>query len=170
MSFHIGQILVHPFHGPVTVVSLEIRARRGENVEFVHLEAHESNLRIALPTSQSERVGLRSVMSEEGASELFEQLQAPSIELPEVWSRRFKELEERVASGELHQLVIVVRELVRRGPLAPASGEGRMLKIAAAKIALELSLAVDGATVEGTTQRIFEAAGRELELVGASRA
>jgi CarD family transcriptional regulator len=146
MRFTAGQTVIHPHHGPATVIEVFDRTMKGEVRHYLGLEAHRSTLRVAVPVEKVDEVGLRRVASETQARELLEVLRGPSDVMEETWSRRFKANQEKLRLGNLLVTAGVVRDLMRRETERGLSaGEKGMLRHAErpvlAELALSLSLA-----------------------------
>jgi CarD family transcriptional regulator len=146
MRFTAGQTVIHPHHGPATVIEVFDRTMKGEVRHYLGLEAHRSTLRVAVPVEKVDEVGLRRVASETQARELLEVLRGPSDVMEETWSRRFKANQEKLRLGNLLVTAGVVRDLMRReAERGLSAGEKGMLRHAEqpvlAELALSLSLA-----------------------------
>lgn len=142
MPFREGQIIVHPFHGPVRVDRIVDRRMHGKTVPYLQLTALVLTMDIAVPVHRAEQVGLRPVATPQQVSELLELLAGPGDPQPLQWSRRIKDFGERLGTGDIRQACYVIRELSRSGPKAPASAESQMLRQARSRLAVELSLAL----------------------------
>lgn len=142
VRFFRGQILVHPYHGPVTVVEVSDRLIDGCPVGFLELQTLSKDLIISLPADNVEAVGLRAVVSEERVQELLDILREPGDTQPMQWSRRIKGYDERLKSGRLEDACYVIREISRRGPKSAASMEGQLFRSAREHLAQEICLSL----------------------------
>ncbi|UYP19990.1 CarD family transcriptional regulator [Rhodococcus sp. Z13] len=141
MQFSTGQIVVHPHHGPATVAAITTRTIKQQPVSYLQLKVHSSDLTVALPLDKAEEIGLRDVYSSDELKKLFEILHTPTDHEEETWSRRFKENQDRLRSGDLHVTAAVVRDLTRREHRKGLSmGERTMLKAARTTVLTELCL------------------------------
>ncbi|MGC7100657.1 CarD family transcriptional regulator [Amycolatopsis lurida] len=152
VTFHEGLLLVHPFHGPVRIESIGSRVRNDRPAAYLRLVAVGEDLRIDVPVARVRDVGIRPILSSAEVEEVFAELRGPSIKLDRQWSRRMKDLSVLLSTGRLEDLVVIVRELVRRGVSSNVTAEGQMLRSARTRLVAEIALALDGeteATVEG---------------------
>ena len=88
----VGDVLTHPVHGPVRIVSTCTRTVRGTEREYVDLEVIGDEMRISVPSDGRDVVGLRTLLAEPEIVEMITQLGAP-IEAPgkkASWAHRIK--------------------------------------------------------------------------------
>ena len=104
-----------------------------------------------MPIKNTELVGVRDVVNEEGLQRVFSVLRETDVEEAGNWSRRYKANQERLASGDINKVAEVVRDLWRRDQgKGLSAGEKRMLGKARQILVGELALAepVDEKKVE----------------------
>ncbi|WP_213813972.1 CarD family transcriptional regulator [Glaciihabitans sp. dw_435] len=153
MNFEVGETLVYPHHGAVTITRVQDRAVKGVEKTFITLRVHASDLVISLPTESAELVGMRDVIDEAGIEAVFGVLRAEIVEEPGNWSRRFKANTEKMASGDVYRVAEVVRDLWRREQQGGVSaGEKRMLLKAQQVLVAELALAADSSDAEASAR------------------
>jgi CarD family transcriptional regulator len=142
MKFTIGETLVYPHHGAVTITKLEKINVKGEDKTYMTLDVHTSELTIRVPIESAELVGVRDVIDKAGVEAVFEVLRSEFIEEPGNWSRRYKANQEKMASGSVYRVGEVVRDLWRREQdHGVSAGEKRMLLKARQVLISELALA-----------------------------
>lgn len=142
MNIEVGETLVYPHHGAVTITALSSRTIKGEEKQFMTLNVHTSELTIQLPVDNVELVGVRDVIDAAGVQAVYEVLQNPFTEEPGNWSRRYKANQEKMASGSVYRVSEVVRDLWRRDQdKGVSAGEKRMLEKARQILVSELALA-----------------------------
>jgi len=142
MKFVIGETLVYPHHGAVTITELETLTIKGVEKKYMTLMVHTSELTIRLPVESAELVGVRDVIDKAGVEAVFEVLRSEFVEEPGNWSRRYKANQEKMASGSVFRVGEVVRDLWRREQdHGVSAGEKRMLLKARQVLISELALA-----------------------------
>lgn len=119
MAFDDDEQVVHPAHGVAEIVGRERRKFQGETVTFVVLavparDGISSAMRVSVPEDRAEELGLRAVISADEAAEVLEVLGMRNVRVPSNWSRRFKNHQEKLRSGDLYQCAEVVRNLAHR--------------------------------------------------------
>jgi CarD family transcriptional regulator len=139
-----GLTVIHPHHGPATVLGATTRKIRGEAVEYIELRICETGLNICIPLAKAQESGLRAVAGDAMLDDLVGVLTQPSGPVEKQWARRFKAQRMEVATGDPMRIAAVVRDLVRRREEHGISlGERDLLKEAAAPLVAEIALAVN---------------------------
>ncbi|AZZ57306.1 MULTISPECIES: CarD family transcriptional regulator [Rathayibacter] len=151
MTFEVGETLVYPHHGAVTITGLEKRSVKGVEKTFMTMNVHTSELTITLPVENAELVGVREIIDDAGVQAVYDVLRSDVAEEASNWSRRFKANQEKMASGSVYRVSEVVRDLWRREQAGGVSaGEKRMLLKARQILVSELSLALKGTDEEAS--------------------
>ncbi|MET1045043.1 MAG: CarD family transcriptional regulator [Microbacteriaceae bacterium] len=151
MNFTVGETLVYPHHGAVTITELSTITVKGEQKEAMTLRVHTSELMIKLPIANAELVGVRDVIDDEGLQAVYAVLREPFVEEAANWSRRFKANQEKMASGSVFRVSEVVRDLWRRDQdQGVSAGEKRMLVKARQILESELALAQNFTSEQAT--------------------
>ncbi|NRD07537.1 CarD family transcriptional regulator [Rathayibacter agropyri] len=151
MTFEVGETLVYPHHGAVTITGLEKRSVKGIEKTFMTMNVHTSELTITLPVENAELVGVREIIDDAGVQAVYDVLRSDVAEEASNWSRRFKANQEKMASGSVYRVSEVVRDLWRREQAGGVSaGEKRMLLKARQILVSELSLALKGTDEEAS--------------------
>ncbi|AZZ50422.1 CarD family transcriptional regulator [Rathayibacter rathayi] len=153
MTFEVGETLVYPHHGAVTITGLEKRSVKGVEKTFMTMNVHTSELTITLPVENAELVGVREIIDDAGVQAVYDVLRSDVAEEASNWSRRFKANQEKMASGSVYRVSEVVRDLWRREQAGGVSaGEKRMLLKARQILVSELSLALKGTDEEASAK------------------
>lgn len=143
MQLKVGQVVIHPHHGPAEVTDLYTRTVKGEEVEYADLEVQGNKLHVSLPVKNAEEIGIRDVAGREELGELTDVLCAPTVNEEKQWSRRYKANRAAMATGDPLQLATVVRDLVRRRERSSLSlGERDLLREASAPLIAEIAIAM----------------------------
>jgi CarD family transcriptional regulator len=142
MNFTVGETLVYPHHGAVTITEISTLLIKGVEKKVMTLNAHTSELVIKLPIDNTELVGVRDVIDAAGVQAVSDVLREPFVEEPGNWSRRYKANQEKMASGSVFRVAEVVRDLWRRDQdHGVSAGEKRLLMKARQILESELALA-----------------------------
>ena len=146
MSFGVGDRVVYPHHGAAVIVKREKRKIDGKNVEYLVLDVRqaEGKLTLRVPVDKADEVGMRPPIGKDEVEDLFELLSKKDIREPANWSRRFKNHQEKLKSGDVYQVAEVVRNLALRDQAKGLSaGEKSMFLKARSVLVSELSFALD---------------------------
>ncbi len=143
MSFDVGDEVVYPHHGGAIVVRREAREAFGETAEYLTLEPVIGELSLSVRADRTDAVGLRGVVSPDEVEEVFDLLRREVTREPTNWSRRFKNHEEKLKSGDVYEVAEVVRNLsVRDQVKGVSAGEKKLLGTARQILVSELILAL----------------------------
>lgn len=165
MEFTVGEVVVYPHHGAARIADIEQREMGGETLDYLVLHILQSDLQVRVPVKNTELVGVRDVVNEEGLRKVFSVLRETDVEEAGNWSRRYKANQERLASGDINKVAEVVRDLWRRDQgKGLSAGEKRMLGKARQILVGELALAtpVDEAKAEEMEKGLKEVIERQV--------
>ena len=144
MSYKPGDRVVYPHHGAAIIEKTEKRDIAGEEREFFVLRMAHGELTLRVPVDTVDEVGMRPPISTEDVEDLFALLAKKDVREPANWSRRFKNHQEKLKSGDVYQVAEVVRNLsLREKTKGLSAGEKTMYTKARNVLVSELSFALD---------------------------
>ena len=144
MAFDVGDRVVYPHHGAAVIKKREKRKVNGSSTEYLVREMAHGELTLSVPVDKADDVGMRPPIGKEEVEDLFELLGKKDIREPANWSRRFKNHQEKLKSGDVYQVAEVVRNLALRDQAKGLSaGEKSMFVKARSVLVSELSFALD---------------------------
>ena len=147
MSFKVGDRVVYPHHGAAVIEKKEKRKTpgvEGEEKEYLVLRMAHGELTLSVPSDNAETVGMRRPIAREDVADLYQVLAKRDVREPSNWSRRFKNHQEKLKSGDVYQVAEVVRNLaLREADRGLSAGEKSMLAKARSVLVSELSFALD---------------------------
>ena len=114
MAFKVGDRVVYPHHGAAIIERKETREVDGEKKEYLILRVSHGDLTVMVPSDKVEDVGMRAPISVDDIDDLFQLLGKKDVREPTNWSRRFKNHQEKLKSGDVYECAEVVRNLTRR--------------------------------------------------------
>jgi CarD family transcriptional regulator len=143
LVFAQGDMAVYPAHGVGVIKSIETQQVAGIDQSFYVLEILGNSMRIMIPTSSSENVGLRSIVNKKEALEVLDILRDREIEIDsQTWNRRYREYMEKIKTGSIFEVAAVLRDLFLLSVDKDLSyGERKMLDTAKGLLVKELSIA-----------------------------
>jgi len=157
--FKVGDKAVYPAHGVGEVMGIERKEIAGNIQTFYVLKILETGMKVMIPTGNVRSVGLREIISEKEANQVYQILKERSISVDEkTWNRRYREYNEKIKSGSVFEIAEVLRDLYLLKQQKDLSfGERKMLDTARSLLIKELSLAkrVDEQKIENDFQKIF---------------
>ena len=144
MGFKVGDRVVYPHHGAAVIEKKEKISISGTMTDVFVLRVASSDLVIKVPINKVDDVGMRRPISAEDVDDLFHLLAKKDVCEPTNWSRRFKNHQEKLKSGDVYQVAEVVRNLALRDVSKGLSaGEKSMLMKARQVLVSELSFALN---------------------------
>lgn len=144
MSFKTGDRVVYPHHGAAIIEKTEMVELNGEKKKYFVLKTAHDELTVSVPVDKAEEVGMRPPISLEDVEDLFVLLAKKDVREPANWSRRFKNHQEKLKSGDVYQVAEVVRNLaLREKAKGLSAGEKTMYTKARKVLVSELSFALD---------------------------
>ena len=154
-----GDMAVYPAHGVGVIKSIETQQVAGVDETFYVLEIIGNSMRIMIPTSSSENVGLRSIVNKKEATEVLNILKDRAIEIDsQTWNRRYREYMEKIKTGSIFEVAAVLRDLFLLSVDKDLSyGERKMLDTAKGLLVKELSIAqeVEEDKISKKIEKIF---------------
>ncbi len=142
--FDVGDRVVYPHHGAAVIVRRDSRDFNGKTTDYLVLQMAHGELMLSVPAEKAEEVGMRPPIGGEEVQDLFELLGKKDVREPANWSRRFKNHQEKLKSGDVYQVAEVVRNLALRDQSKGLSaGEKSMFVKARSVLVSELSFALD---------------------------
>ncbi len=144
MAYKAGDRVVYPHHGAAIIEKKETKEVFGEKTEYLVLRMAHGEMMLSVPVDKAEEVGMRWPISGEDVEDLFEVLQRRDVREPANWSRRFKNHQEKLKSGDVYQVAEVVRNLALRDrEKGLSAGEKTLYNKARNVLVSELSFALD---------------------------
>jgi len=154
-QFAVGDKAVYPVHGVAEVVGLENRDIGGSAMPVYILKIIETGMKIMIPTTNADSVGLRDLISSKQVKEVISILKERDIPRDtQTWNRRYREYMEKIKTGSIFEIAEVMRDLsVLRLTKELSFGERKMLDTAKGLLTRELALA-KGVETEKITAEI----------------
>ncbi len=144
MTFKVGDRVVYPHHGAAIIEKTEMVELLGEKKKYFVLKTAHDELTVRVPVDKAEEVGMRPPISGEDVEDLFVLLAKKDVREPANWSRRFKNHQEKLKSGDVYQVAEVVRNLaLRESAKGLSAGEKNMYSKARKVLVSELSFSLD---------------------------
>ena len=144
MTFKVGDRVVYPHHGAAIIEKTEMVELLGEKKKYFVLKTAHDELTVRVPIDKAEEVGMRPPISGEDVEDLFVLLAKKDVREPANWSRRFKNHQEKLKSGDVYQVAEVVRNLaLRESAKGLSAGEKNMYSKARKVLISELSFSLD---------------------------
>ena len=151
-SFKVGDKVVHPHHGAAVITKRVDQEIVGETRSYFVLQIATEQLAVFVPVDTIDQT-IRPVISKTAAGKVLRIFKEDPQAAGKNWSRWYKVLNEKMTSGDIHQVAEVVRDLTHaqivKG-ISPALK--RMLSRARVTLISELEFAFGVDTEEATSR------------------
>ncbi len=158
--FNIGDIAVYPAHGVGVIEAIEEKDIGGAKHTFYVMRILENDMKIMVPQHNAENVGLRELMTEEEVDEVLSIMRKKDVKFTaQAWNRRYREYMDKIKTGAVKDLAVVLRDLYLLQNDKPLSfGEKKMLDSAKALLIKEISLVkgIEETVVKEEIEAIFK--------------
>ena len=114
MKFKKGDTVIYPQHGACIVHGIKRMKAFGAVQEYLILKTVINEMTLSVPTAMANQVGVRPPVSKSELEDLRSVLSKADPRVPANWSRRFKNHQEKLKSGDVYQVAEVVRNLAAR--------------------------------------------------------
>jgi CarD family transcriptional regulator len=110
--YRTGTKVVYPTHGVGWIEAIEKKEVAGGLQPFYVVRIIGNGMTILVPTKNAQRVGLREVIEPSEIPKVLAILKKNDLEISSNWNRRFKDNLERIRTGSLFEVALVLRKLV----------------------------------------------------------
>ena len=139
--FCVGDLVVHPMHGAGVIADIVQERVAGATQDYYVFQMHVGGLLLKIPVTNSAAIGVRNIISATEAATLISAIPALTVEVNANWNKRYQENVSRLKSGDLTQVVQVIKSLMYRGShRALSTGEWKMLHNAKQIIVSEVAM------------------------------
>lgn len=141
LAFQVGDKVVYPNHGVGVIEQISSRTI-GLNVQkFYLLKIKASSLKVEVPFNNVEMVGLRPVVKNGEINKILNFLMDGKCDNHQDWKYRFKENSDKMRTGSLLEVAIVLKSLLLLAKEKPLSfREKKMLDRARYLLVTELAM------------------------------
>jgi len=103
LKFKRGDTVIYPQHGACIVEGVEKKTAFGEKRDYLILRSVIGEMKLSVPVDKAEEVGVRPPVGADELDDLVAVLAKPDPRVPSNWSRRFKNHQEKLKSGDVYQ-------------------------------------------------------------------
>ena len=163
MDYKIGDKVVYPNHGVGVIEQINYGILNGKTERYYMIRIVSSGLRVMVPQSNAMSVGLRSVVKTIDTSKVLGFLERGKLNCHHDWKHRFKENSERMRTGSLLEVAVVLKSLCSLSRSKPLSfREKKMLDRARHMLITELS--TSRGLIDQTAAELLDQALQKAQL------
>jgi CarD family transcriptional regulator len=143
MAFKVGDKIVYPGHGVGEIEGVRTTNLGGQDHHIYNIKILDSGMKVMVPVSQATSVGLRRIVDKKEIDRVFDILRDRDFKIDtQTWNRRFREYSQKIKTGSVYEIAIVLRDLsVLSADKELSFGEKKMLDMAEALLVSEIAIA-----------------------------
>lgn len=142
--FNIGDKVVYPMHGAGIIEGIENKEILGDVKAFYVLRLPIKSMKVMLPVETAEHLGVRKIVDSDEVKKVITVLSEEKGDMPDNWNRRYRSNLEKVKTGDIFEVAMVVRNLeILDREKGLSTGERKMLSNSKQILVSELILAKD---------------------------
>jgi CarD family transcriptional regulator len=163
VDFSVGDKVVYPSQGVSVVESITEEELAGTRMSCYNLRLLSTESKVMVPVTNSERVGLRPLSDKPVVKSALERLRSADADGTEDWKDRYRANLDRIKTGELDEIVDVLRCLADvAGRKTLSFRERKMYDHARQLLVVEVAV-VEDRDIEEVGQEIDDALGQPVE-------
>ena len=165
MDYRIGEKVIYPNHGIGIVEQISFGILNGRTERYFMIRIVSSGLRVMVPHTNAEAVGLRPVIRSGDTTKVLGFLEKGKLNSHHDWKHRFKENSERMRTGSLLEVAVVLKSLVSLSRTKPLSfREKKMLERAKYLLVSEMATARNTSAESAETLVVRSLAKAKLQF------
>ena len=126
--YSVDDRVVHPMHGASVVQDIVSQKVNGVERRYYVLKLSSGGMTIMVPVDGAEEIGLRGLIDETRADEVIASFATAEVDMTTNWNKRYRENVMRIKTGDLNEVVKVVKGLILRDrDHGLSTGERKML-------------------------------------------
>ena len=153
--FKIGDKVFYPMYGAGTIEGVEERKILGEKRTYFSMKMPLDEAVAMIPTDTCESIGVRYIISKKEAANALTAFKNEPVKEDENWNKRHRENMEKLRTGDIYQLISVVKGLmIRDRRKGLSTSERKMLVVAKQMFVSEIVLS--GSASRNDVESILE--------------
>lgn len=112
--YDVGDRVVHPMHGAGTIVEIKEMEIVGKKRQYYVVRFAIGNMITNVPIDSVDSIGIRPVIDKQEAKKALQSFRDAEIEDDSNWNKRQRDNLIKVKSGDIYQVLGVVKELMYR--------------------------------------------------------
>lgn len=126
--YSVGDKIVYPMHGAGVIEAIEVKKVLKEKQTYYIMKMPVGGMILMIPTNNTEEIGIRGIVDKKTAADVVENFGTAVGEFNENWNKRYRENMIKIRSGDIYEVLEVVKMLMLRDKTKGLStGERKML-------------------------------------------
>jgi CarD family transcriptional regulator len=165
VEFNVGDKVVYPSQGVSVVESITEEELAGSTMNCYTLRLMSTESKVVVPVNNSVRVGLRPLSEEASVAGALERLSSAETNGVEDWKDRYRANLERIKTGDLDEIVDVLRCLAEVAGRKTLSFRERKMYDHARQLLVVETAVVQDREIPEVEKEIDDALGQPLEPI-----
>lgn len=110
--YNIGDKILYPSHGAGVIEKIEERKVLGKRQSYYIMQMPYEGMKVMIPAENSEGIGVRFVIGSDEGRRALEKFRDEPICNDDNWNKRQRENMEKIKSGDVYQVLTVVKNLM----------------------------------------------------------
>lgn len=159
--YSVGDKILYPPHGAGIIEGIEERVVLGKKQKYYILKMPSEDMTVMIPTEGCDEIGVRYVIAKEEALKVLEAFRKESVVMDDNWNRRQRENIVKIKSGDIYEVLSVVKALMfREKTKGLSTSERKMLN--SSKRIMTSEIVLSGAASMGDVESILNDTVEEL--------
>jgi CarD family transcriptional regulator len=142
LMYNIGDKIVYPMHGAGIIEAIEEKKFLKQKQSYYIMRMPIGDMKVMIPVCNCEEIGIRNIVDRDTACGILEQFKHLKTDINDNWNKRYRENLGKIRSGDILEVLDVVKSLMIRDRLKGLStSERKMLNNAKQIVISELVLA-----------------------------
>lgn len=159
--YETGDKVLYPMHGAGVISGIEERVVLGEKKSYYVMDMPLGAMTVMIPVDNCDEIGVRFIISEDEGRKVLERFRSLTIDFDDNWNRRHRENMLKLKSGDIYQVLAVVKSLMYMDKKKGLSTSERKMLGAARQIVIS-ELVLTGVADISDIESIFEDTIEEL--------
>ena len=139
--YEMGDKVLYPMHGAGIIAGIEERIVLGEKKSYYVMNMPLGAMTVMIPVDSCDEIGVRFIITEEEGRRVLEKFRSIEIDFDDNWNRRHRENMLKLKSGDIYQVLGVVKTLMYMDKKKGLStSERKMMGVAKQIVTSELVL------------------------------
>ena len=139
-EFNADDFVVYPTHGVGRILGTESNTVAGTKIDMLIVRFEQDRMTLRVPLEKARSLGLRTLSSKKQMEEAITTLKGKARVRRDMWSKRAKQYDDKIRSGDPVSIAEVVRDLRRRTNQTEQSySERQMYQAALERLAREFA-------------------------------
>jgi len=128
--YNIGDKILYPPHGAGVIEAIEERVALGKKQSYYIMRMPYEEMTVMIPKEGSAEIGVRYIISEDEAKKVLEAFRTEQVTEDDNWNRRQRENVVKLKSGNIYEVLSVVKALmIREKTKGLSTSERKMLNM-----------------------------------------